>query len=71
VLDVGGGVALADPFSRLILLLVPVSLAAVWLLWNVESGREPAAFLVGVGSVLLVTPVLRRAAVSGPGGVVS
>jgi len=113
VLGVVGGVALADPFSRLILLLVPVSLAAVWLLWNLESDREPAAFLVGVAScpllladrvlhpdctvggefascepeavwpwltitallavtgvVLLVTPVLPRAAVIRPRGVV-
>lgn len=50
VVEVVAGVALADPFSRLILLLVPVGLAAVRLLWNTESGREPAAFLVGVVS---------------------
>jgi len=57
------GVALADPFSRLILLLVPVGLVAAWLSWNVKTGREPAAFLFGVTScpVLLAGRALHSA----------
>jgi len=48
------GVALANPFCPAILLLVPVGVATAWLLWNVESGREPAAFLVGAVSCPLL-----------------
>lgn len=44
------GIALSDPLSRWILLLIPVSVAAVWLLWTVGAGPESRSFLIGLTS---------------------
>lgn len=42
------GIALSDPFTRWILLLVPTGLAAAWLLWAVDAKRETGAALIGL-----------------------
>ena len=48
------GTALSDPFSRWVLLLVPVGLVVAGLLWTVEFGRETAAVLMGLSSYPLL-----------------
>ena len=45
---------MSNPFSRWVLLLVPVGLAVVGLLWSVGFGRETAAVLIGLSSYPLL-----------------
>jgi hypothetical protein len=57
------GVALSDPFTRLILLLVPTGLLAAWLLWNFAASRELGAVLIG----LCVLPAILGISARNPG----
>lgn len=53
------GVALADPFG-MVLLLVSTGGLAAWLLWSFDAGPEVGAALVGLGVLPVVLAVRAR-----------